>query len=248
MTSPRLGTFSMVNSLNAIFHAFATAKDEYQLRMRFIDSVGAYFNVQSWGICLFDDQSNLTSFDVQGVSESVLSRYQQAGRAVDPLLQYVVERHAPVHEQIVLGSRDWSQTEFSRHFKSAGDRPHLMAGPIVGKGLLIGTVHFGRGGDTTAFRTDDLLDLSAICCHFSACLGMLRVNSIELTSPLASYLTKRELQIVELVARGMTNAQISTELWIQPDSVKQALKRIFRKLNVSTRTEMVVKLQRSRWL
>jgi DNA-binding CsgD family transcriptional regulator len=124
-------------------------------------------------------------------------------------------------------------------------RPHLMAGSIVGKGLLIGTVHFGRRGDTTAFKTEDLLDLSAICCHFSACLAMLRVNPIELTSPLASYLTKRELQIVELVAR-MTNAQISTELWIQPDSVKQALKRIFRKLNVSTRTEMVVKLQRSR--
>lgn len=37
-------------------------------------------------------------------------------------------------------------------FHSAGDRPHLMAGLIVGKGLL----HFGRGGDTTAFKTEDL--------------------------------------------------------------------------------------------
>ncbi len=84
MASPRLGAFSMVNSPDATFHAFAIAKDEYQLRMRFIDSVGAYFNVQSWGICLFDDQSKLISFDVQGVSESVLSRYQQAGRSVAP--------------------------------------------------------------------------------------------------------------------------------------------------------------------
>jgi DNA-binding CsgD family transcriptional regulator len=62
---------------------------------------------------------------------------------------------------------------------------------------------------------------------------------------LASRLTKRELQIAELVARGLTNAEIGAELWIAPNSVKQALKRMFRKLNVSTRTEMVVQLQRN---
>lgn len=78
---------------------------------------------------------------------------------------------------------------------------------------------------------------------------MLRATPIPVQSLLTSRLTKREHQIVELVARGMTNAEIGAELWIQPDSVKQALKRIFRKLNVSTRTEMVVKLQRdSSWL
>jgi DNA-binding CsgD family transcriptional regulator len=234
----------MANSLHAVFHAFATAKDEYQLRIRFMDMVGAYFDVQSWGICLFDDQSNLTSFDVQGVSESVVERYHEAGRTVDPLLRYVVERHAPVHEQLVLGSGGWEHNEFSRHFKSRHERPHLMAGPLVGKGQLVGTVHFGRGGDAAAFTIEDLFDLSAICCHFSACLVMLGATSIQVHSLLTSRLTKREHQIVELVARGMTNAEIGAELWIQPDSVKQALKRIFRKLDVSSRTEMVVKLQR----
>ena len=234
----------MVNSLHAVFQALATAKDKHQLQVRFMDTMGAYFEVQSWGICLFDDQSNLTSFDVQGVSESVVGRYQEAGRAVDPLLQYVVERHAPVHEQLVLGPGGWAQTEFSRHFKSRDERPHLMAGPIVGKGRLIGTVHFGRGGDAAGFQTEDLFDLSAICCHFSACLAILRATPIQFHSPLASCLTPREHQIIDLVTRGMTNVEIGAELWIQPDSVKQALKRIFRKLNVSTRTEMVVKLHR----
>lgn len=233
-----------MSSLHTVFHALAIAKDEHQLRMRFMDTVGAYFNVQSWGICLFDDQLNLTHFDVQGVCESVLERYQQAGRAVDPLLRYIVERHAPVHEQLVLGGGGWVEHEFSKHFKSPNEQLHLMAGPIAGKGQLIGTLHFGRRGDAPAFTTENLFDLSAICCHLSACLAILRANSIELSSPLASCLTKRERQIVELVARGMTNADIGRELWIQPDSVKQALKRLFQKLNVSTRTEMVVKLQR----
>lgn len=41
----------------------------------------------------------------------------------------------------------------------------------------------------------------------------------------------------------MTNAEIGAELWITQNSVKQALKRMFRKLDVSARTEMVAKLQ-----
>jgi DNA-binding CsgD family transcriptional regulator len=55
----------------------------------------------------------------------------------------------------------------------------------------------------------------------------------------ATGLTARELQIVELVALGHTNAEIGTELWITENSVKQALKRMFRKLDVSSRAEMV---------
>jgi DNA-binding CsgD family transcriptional regulator len=55
-------------------------------------------------------------------------------------------------------------------------------------------------------------------------------------------LTPRELQIANLVALGRTNAEIGNELWITENSVKQALKRMFRKLEVSSRTEMVAQL------
>lgn len=55
--------------------------------------------------------------------------------------------------------------------------------------------------------------------------------------------TARELQIAELVAQGMTNAEIGAQLWIRQNSVKQALKRMFCKLNVSARAELVARLQ-----
>ena len=55
-------------------------------------------------------------------------------------------------------------------------------------------------------------------------------------------LTSRELQIANLVAKGLTNAEIGRQLWITENTVKQALKRMFRKLQVSARTEMVAKL------
>jgi DNA-binding CsgD family transcriptional regulator len=55
-------------------------------------------------------------------------------------------------------------------------------------------------------------------------------------------LTPRELQIADLVASGRTNAEIGHELWITENSVKQALKQMFRKLRVSSRTEIVARL------
>ncbi|MGG6263682.1 response regulator transcription factor [Leptolyngbya sp. AN03gr2] len=58
-------------------------------------------------------------------------------------------------------------------------------------------------------------------------------------------LTPRERQIAELVAQGLTNAEIGAQLWITQNTVKQTLKRMFCKLNVSARAELVAKLFRA---
>jgi RNA polymerase sigma factor (sigma-70 family) len=55
-------------------------------------------------------------------------------------------------------------------------------------------------------------------------------------------LTPRERQIAQLVAKGLTNAEIGKQLWITQNTVKQTLKRMFRKLNVSARAELAAKL------
>ncbi|MDY6902877.1 MAG: helix-turn-helix transcriptional regulator, partial [Cyanobacteriota bacterium] len=98
-----------------------------------------------------------------------------------------------------------------------------------------------------AFNNRDLADLSAVCLHLSTWLTKIKSQAKELHSDLnlnsnINRLTPREIQIAELVARGLTNAQIGKELWIQENSVKQALKRMFRKLEVSSRAEMVAKI------
>ena len=50
-------------------------------------------------------------------------------------------------------------------------------------------------------------------------------------------LTKRELEILRLVAEGLSNAALAKMLWVTEQTVKFHLSNIYRKLNVSNRTE-----------
>ena len=54
-------------------------------------------------------------------------------------------------------------------------------------------------------------------------------------------LTRREVEILQLVSEGHSNSQVATMLWITEQTVKFHLSNIYRKLDVSNRTEA------SRW-
>jgi DNA-binding NarL/FixJ family response regulator len=52
-------------------------------------------------------------------------------------------------------------------------------------------------------------------------------------------LTGRELEILRLLADGMTNRQIGARLFISPDTVKTHLEHVFQKLGIADRTSAV---------
>jgi DNA-binding CsgD family transcriptional regulator len=49
-------------------------------------------------------------------------------------------------------------------------------------------------------------------------------------------LTRRELEILDLVAKGKTNAEIAEGLWVSPLTVRRHLENVYGKLDVHTRT------------
>lgn len=112
-------------------------------------------------------------------------------------------------------------------------------------GQLVGLVGCRRDRSMPALDAENLAHLSAICLHLSVYTATVRhrnkVNSeLRLESNL---LTPRQLEIARLVALGRKNAGIGREIWITEHTVKQALKRMFCKLGVLSRTEMLARLQ-----
>jgi DNA-binding NarL/FixJ family response regulator len=61
------------------------------------------------------------------------------------------------------------------------------------------------------------------------------------SSDTVASLTKRELEILQLVAEGHSNSQLARILWVTEQTVKFHLSNIYRKLDVANRTEA------SRW-
>jgi DNA-binding NarL/FixJ family response regulator len=57
-------------------------------------------------------------------------------------------------------------------------------------------------------------------------------------------LSEQELRVARLVARGLSNSAIASELWLSPRTVSSHLYRIFPKLAISSRVELAALMVR----
>lgn len=57
----------------------------------------------------------------------------------------------------------------------------------------------------------------------------------------AHSLSSREDEVLQLLAQGLTNAEIAARMVLEPSTVKTHIEHIFRKLNASNRTQAVAK-------
>jgi len=113
---------------------------------------------------------------------------------------------------------------------------------------------FRCGAHGVLFR-DEPLEILAKCIH-AVHRGQVWANSLHLTYVLDALrqamplrlrdargiqlLSKRELEVARLVAEGLTNRAIAIELRLSEHTIRNYLFRIFDKLGVSTRVELVL--------
>ncbi|WP_019508288.1 LuxR C-terminal-related transcriptional regulator [Pleurocapsa sp. PCC 7319] len=216
----------MANSLSALFQEIAQADNEQHLQQQVVPKIGKYFAAKRYRLFFLDQLPPKMS----GLFQRALSIEH------NPILRYVFEHHAPVHEGVLLPASEW------KIICPRFDHGHVIAGPIVNDGALVGGIGLTRDRHASGFNQQNIIDMSALCLHLSTCIAKIRSQELRFASVKTKLITPRELQIAKLVALGRTNSEIGKDLWITENSVKQALKRIFRKLNVSSRTEMVVQL------
>lgn len=218
----------MESPLQSLFQAIAQAQNEAALHQTVMAALGEYFAAKRWRLWFLDQLPALDENTPELLKRAMSLDY-------NPVLRYVVQHHAVVHDEAILPPGVWST------LCPRADHGHVILGPIVKDGQLVGGVAFTRHRDDLPFNADNVADLSALCLHFSTRLAALWSKPIVFELD-CDRLTPRETQIAELVAHGLTNKEIGAALWITENSVKQALKRMFRKLKVASRAEMVAHL------
>lgn len=149
-------------------------------------------------------------------------------RARRPLLVRDVEGNPRVHQRL------WAIT------RSRG----YVAAPVVARGRVAALVHLDRHVDNDP--TDEFdRDLVAAFCqgvglmidHLFSTGGPGSGSTSHLTSTWHAALTTRELEVLQLVAAGLTNAEVGERLFISDETVKTHLRRLMRKLGLSRRTQ-----------
>jgi DNA-binding CsgD family transcriptional regulator len=217
----------MSPTLPSLLAKIATLPDESALRAEITTTWLPYFAAKRGSLFFYHQLSQ---------ADPRMQQFMRIALSVkhNPVLRYLIERHAPVHEGLVTSPQAW------RLLCPRADHYHVLVGPIVNQGQLIGGVGFTRSIGMPNFDQQHLADISALSLHLSNWVAAHPLADV-LTpaNPVANPLTNRERQIAELVCQGQTNAEIGANLWITENSVKQALKRMFRKVEVASRVELV---------
>jgi DNA-binding NarL/FixJ family response regulator len=122
----------------------------------------------------------------------------------------------------------------------------LLAARMDGPGLAM-AVHAGI--DAAIARHSDAGSLTTLVREIALGNVYHSVSAASADGQLTSDpLTRRELQILRMVAAGASNARIARHLWVAEGTVKYHLSNVYRKLGVTNRTEASHYAHLHRWL
>jgi DNA-binding CsgD family transcriptional regulator len=207
-----------------------------------IDGVRAVFGCHVGAVVFLDDAMRSRQQAVLGVRDADLDEYERDWRSGDLVLAAALERAAPVHNWEIY--RPDAHPPGYRNFCRRFDTCHYLVAPLFGsRGSLVGFVNLCRPARQPPFWGRDIRLATTFAGFLSATLARVTAEgSRTMESAVVDGLTPREWQIARLAASGQNNLAIALELGIARETVKQTLRRVFRKLGVNGRTQMAAKL------
>ena len=140
----------------------------------------------------------------------------------------------------VVDMRTFTQTEFYELFDCA-TMPHGIQMRLPGEPGTHWTLEAGRSDCNFSDRDRLMLDalrtpLVAYESHRALAGKVVELQSMRASSFDDHILSPRKNEVLDLVAKGATNARIAEQLWISPGTVKKHLEHIYLKLEVGSRT------------
>jgi DNA-binding CsgD family transcriptional regulator len=180
-----------------------------------------------------------------GLRRVHVEEYMTYWRSRDPILAAAVTRRLATRDADIRDPRAQLAPPICLDFaRRLGVGAYLVV-PVYGSdGAIAGTFHLCRRTQDVPFGLEHVRESMVFSGFFSAMLARLRVSG---QAPIAE-LAPREYQVALLAARGLSNPDIARQLGLARETVKQTLRRVYRKANVGSRTELAVHLARLGWL
>jgi len=176
-----------------------------------------------------------------GAPEAFVNQYIAfTAVSADPVHSMLATRHGVIRSNDLFDDAEWRRHPFFRDLGAPFGLEAYMAGELVDAYSLRGAIGVVRPHGCAAFTLDDAQRLHTICLHASVALT--RLTQEARVNPLTDTLSPRQQQLVQLVANGLTNEQIGRACGITTHAVKKGLERLFARMNVSSRAELIATL------
>jgi DNA-binding CsgD family transcriptional regulator len=168
----------------------------------------------------------------------VLDYAREVGPGADPVLAEACRWRAPVHNLELFSESAWQRHRFYQAYARRFGTEHYLVAPLVGVGKPSGFIHVTRSPHQAPFDSRALRIAAGLASQLSVLVSFLP----EASGPDDVALTVRERQVALLVVNGMNNPMIAQHLGIARETVKQTLRRVYRKLDVNGRAAMAARL------
>ena len=237
--------------INEIILDIYSETDIYHLRKTFLSKLAeliphgkSFFDLgykKHTKVVFFDPVSN-------NIEEQYLASYFKVYESVDIMFWFFSQNRSDIYRETDYITSAMLRTSVFYNDWMLPQGVHFSMGSRVAKeDILYGSVNLWRGEDKGDFTDSEIEILEILNKHLSIYFhnrypnGIRRNNEDEYSDTLIYLynLTSRESEIVLLICQGMTSRQIADKLFISENTVKKHTYNIFKKMKVSSRSQII---------
>lgn len=182
-----------------------------------------------------------TSMSAGSLGVAFMRAYERVGRPDDPVLQIMLQTGGVTTDADVPPMR-W-RTCASHHVLATVGANHTIKAPISVRGRFVGTLNVAR--DTSDVTAQEKRRAMLIAAHLGTAFARAErfqqatAGWVAPPTPPHPALSERERQVAQFVGQGYSNAEIAEHGGISVNTVKEHLKRMYAKLGIHSRAELV---------
>ena len=191
------------------------------------------------------------------IPEKVNDDYFNYYHRIDDIRTRAFNQSFPARSSDIMTYREWNKMEYFCDFMKANNFYYQLKADIHYKDKLLSSISLLRNKRSGDFKDKELLYLHILRPHFGNHMYKLMVTerqektlqkkSIHISRVIDHNQNKfrfsnRETDVLDLVIRGLTSAEVSDRLYISNETVRKHLKNIFVKSKARNKTELLAKL------
>jgi DNA-binding CsgD family transcriptional regulator len=214
-----------------------------------MDAAKGTFGCHLGAVLFLDPSLAATERALFGLHLDDIEEYENHWRPLDRIFLAVNARGVPVHTWQVFTEDEALRDPVWLGYARGHRIYHYLSAPIFGsRGRLLGVLNLCRRPHDRRFDTTTVEMASALAGFLSATLARVSGAEVFVDDHLGCPLTPREMQVARLAAAGRNNVEIALTLGIARETVKQTLRRVYCKLDVSGRAKMAATMTARGWI